>query len=89
MNGDPVSSLAVLGTLMCLGGMLYIVTSVNPQRNSLTKVIYWITTCMPRAGSMTDEKWVLVNGVVLLLVGLLLIVRAILAVLLHWPISVR
>jgi len=44
---------------------------------------------MPRVGSMTDKKWVLVNGVVLLLVGLLLILYAVLAALLHWPINVH
>ena len=89
MNGDATFGLVFLGVIMIAGGMLYIVTSVNPQRNFLTQILYWITTIMPRVGSMTDKKWVLVNGVVLLLVGLLSILRAVLAVLLNWPVVVR
>ncbi len=92
MNGDVKSSLfslALLGIVMCAGGMLYVVTSLNPQRNFVTRVLFRITTFLPRVGSMTDEKWVLVNGVVFLLVGILLVLRAVLGVLLHWPIGVR
>jgi uncharacterized membrane protein HdeD (DUF308 family) len=92
MNGDVKSnlfSLALLGIVMCAGGMLYIVTSLNPQRNSVTRHLFRITTFLPRVGSMTDEKWVLVNGVVFLLAGLFAILRALFGALLHWPISVR
>jgi hypothetical protein len=63
-------SLVLLGISGCALGMLLIMTSLHPQRNVLTRVLFRINTFMPRAGSMSDEKWVLLNGVGTLLAAL-------------------
>jgi|CZKY01.1.fsa_nt_gi hypothetical protein len=71
MNGVVTFELVLLvGMGGCALGMLLIATSLNPQRNVVTRPLYRMWTFLPRVGSMTDEKWVLVNGVCMLLVGL-------------------
>lgn len=59
-----------IGVFFALGTLL-VLTSLDPHRNLLTRMLYRIWTVMPRAGSMTDAKWVLSNGIALLLAGVL------------------
>jgi hypothetical protein len=74
---NEVTELLYLGAGGLALGLLSIVTSLNPQRNFVTRVLFRINTFLPRAGSMTDKKWVLINGVAILLVGVLFIGRAV------------
>ena len=63
MNGNMIYGLIGGAGLFVLGIML-IVTSVNPQRNSVTRVLFRIWTFVPRVGSsMRDETWILLNGI--------------------------
>ena len=70
----PLAFGAILGFWFLIWGVLTIQAAKFPTKNSLTKAIYWMSTIMPRMGSMTDETWVMVNGVVLLVFGVLLLV---------------
>jgi hypothetical protein len=54
-------------------GTVTIQAAVFPTKNSLTKAIYWMTTILPRMGSMTDETRVMVNGVGMLIAGVLVL----------------
>ena len=51
-------------------GVVTIQAAIVPTKNSLTKAIYWMNTVMPRMGSMSDETWVKVNGVGLMVGGI-------------------
>jgi hypothetical protein len=61
----PVLGFWFLGT-----GVLLIFASLFPQKNALTKALFWLSTGMPRIGSMTDKTWVMINGIAMLLMGL-------------------
>ncbi len=76
MNEEVMACL-VGGTSAIAAGFLMIVTSLNPQRNFVTRFLFRINTFLPRVGSISDEKWVLINGVAVLLVGLIFLSRAI------------
>jgi hypothetical protein len=61
---------AILGVWFLIWGVLTIQAAIVPTKNSLTKAIYWMNTVMPRMGSMSDETWVKVNGVGLMVGGI-------------------
>jgi hypothetical protein len=44
-----------------------------PQRNLLTKTLYWLCTLAPRIGSISDKTWVMVNGIGLLYAGVVML----------------
>lgn len=73
----------VLAILLVADGTVLIVTSRNPTKNALTKISYRLVTITPRVGSMTDQTWVLINGLALLIAGALLLARF--AFRLIWP----
>jgi hypothetical protein len=73
MNRHPLP-LPVLGICFFVIGVLLLLTSLFPQKNSLTKTVYWLWTIAPRVGSITDEKWVMINGIGMLVGGLLFLV---------------
>jgi hypothetical protein len=62
-----------VGIWFVIWGIVTIQAAVFPTKNSLTKAIYWMVTISPRMGSMTDETWVIVNGVGLLVFGVLVL----------------
>jgi hypothetical protein len=62
--------LLLLGTLFLTMGILYVIASRNPQRNLLTKVIYWLWTLPPFGG--WQKTLVFINGIGFLIVGLAL-----------------
>jgi hypothetical protein len=66
----PAPILAVCFIIM---GVLLVLTALFPQRNSVMKGVYWLWTILPRAGSMTDKTWVMINGIGLLVVGFVLL----------------
>ncbi len=68
------SDLLFFSAAAFLGGMLVIFTSRRPQTNSITRVIFRLWTLAPRVGSMTDETWVLLNGIGGVFVGVLFFV---------------
>lgn len=63
----------VVGVYCLAIGVLLLQAAVFPTRNSLTKAIFWLCTIAPRAGSMTDATWVMINGVGMLLAGVLML----------------
>ena len=70
----PCRKLTVFGAILGVGfliwGVVTIQAAIVPTKNSLTKAIYWMNTVMPRMGSMSDETWVKVNGVGLMVGGI-------------------
>jgi uncharacterized membrane protein HdeD (DUF308 family) len=73
MNGRHPLIAVFMGVFFVVAGALLIRISLFPTRNALTRTLFRLSTIMPRAGSMTDETWVMVNGVGLLVGGLLLL----------------
>ena len=69
MNRHPLPA-PVLGICFLVIGALLVLTSMFPRGNALTKTLYWLWTIAPRVGSMTDEKWVMINGIAMLVGGL-------------------
>jgi uncharacterized membrane protein HdeD (DUF308 family) len=69
MNEHPLMAL-VLGIVFVGLGVAQIRTARFPRWNVFTGALYWLTTITPRDGSMKDETWVMINGVVMLIVGL-------------------
>jgi hypothetical protein len=72
MKPHPISP-PIAGFISLTIGMLLILTSFFPQRNLLTKTLYWLCTLAPRIGSISDKTWVMVNGIGLLLAGVVLL----------------
>jgi hypothetical protein len=72
MKPPPIFG-AIGGVLFLIYGVLLVQTALFPTKNSLTKAIYWMSTILPRMGSMTDEFWMMINGIVMLLVGFLVL----------------
>jgi len=72
MNRHPLPAPIVAVCLISLG-VLLVLTSLFPQKNSLTKAVHWLWTITPRAGSMSDETWVMVNGITVLVGGFVLL----------------
>ncbi len=72
MSRHPLPA-TILGICFLAMGVLVVRTALLTTRNALTKMVYWLCTIAPRAGSMSDEKWVMINGIVMLAVGLLLL----------------
>jgi uncharacterized membrane protein HdeD (DUF308 family) len=76
MNEHPLMAL-VLGFVLLAFGVALIQTARLPRRNVFTEILFCLTTIMPRVGSMKDETWVMINGVVMLIVGLLFLVASV------------
>ena len=72
MKPPPIVA-ALAGIWFVIWGIVTIQAAVFPTKNSLTKAIYWMTTISPRMGSMTDATWVMINGIGLLVAGLVLL----------------
>ncbi len=72
---SEMNSVLIVGIFLFLGvGLLLVLTSRNSERNALTRLLFKIWTVMPRAGSMTDQTWVMINGIGLLLGGAVFVV---------------
>lgn len=75
INTEIAGLILVIGVFTGLGTLL-VITSRNPNRNSLTGAIFKVWTFFPRAGSMSDARWVLINGVGLMVAAVFFLILA-------------
>lgn len=58
-------------------GVPLIVTAIYPERNSFTRIVFRLWTFLPRVWPMNDDRrWVMFNGVGLVVGGLVFIITS-------------